>query len=205
MRKGFFSVQQTCTSCHGNGTFIKYPCFTCNGLGKIKKNKKLIIKIPPGIDNHDKIKIDHEGEIGENGSNPGDLYIYVKVKKHNIFKRKNNNLYCEIPISFPIAALGGEVKVPTLHGKIKLKIPAETQSGKLFRVKGKGVKSIRSSLKGDLFCKIVVETPINLNNYQKNLLNELKNSLKSHKNEKNNPRSKRFFDGIKKFFDDLTK
>ncbi|CAL4319288.1 molecular chaperone DnaJ [Buchnera aphidicola] len=205
MRKGFFTVQQTCPSCRGHGIFIKNPCILCNGLGKIKKIKKLAIKIPPGVDNNDRIKLNNEGEVGENGSNPGDLYILIKVKKHNIFKRKNNNLYCEIPISFPMAALGGEVKVPTLNGKIKLKIPEETQSGKLFRVKGKGVKSIRSSLTGDLLCKIVVETPINLNAYQKNLLNEFKNSLKSHRQEKNNPRSKRFFDGVKKFFDNLTR
>ncbi|CAL4319343.1 molecular chaperone DnaJ [Buchnera aphidicola] len=204
MRKGFFTVQQTCPSCHGNKIFIKHPCNICNGIGKIKKTKKLSIKIPPGVDNHDKIKLNNEGEIGENGLNPGDLYINIKIKKHNIFTRKKNNLYCEIPISFPIAALGGEVQVPTLNGKIKLKIPAETQSGKLFRVKGKGVQSIRHSIKGDLLCKIVVETPINLSSYQKNLLYEFKNSLKSHKNEKNSPRSKRFFDGVKKFFDNLT-
>ncbi|CAL4319424.1 Chaperone protein DnaJ [Buchnera aphidicola (Chaitophorus sp. 3695)] len=205
MRKGFFTVQQTCPSCQGQGKFIKNPCYTCNGYGRIQKSKKLSIKIPAGIDNNDKIRLNNEGEAGENGAASGDLYIQVNIKKHPIFKRKKNDLYCEIPINFTLAALGGKVEVPTLNGKVKIQIPPETQTGKLFRVKGKGVQSIRNYITGDLLCKIIVETPINLNQYQKKLLNDLNYSLKGNQGETNNPRSKRFFDGVKKFFQDLTK
>ncbi|WP_343183643.1 molecular chaperone DnaJ [Buchnera aphidicola] len=205
MRKGFFTVQQTCPYCQGKGKFIKNPCRTCHGNGRIKISKKLSIKIPPGVDNNDKIRLNNEGEIGENGESSGDLYIKIKVNKHSIFKREKNNLFCEIPISFSMAALGGIVEVPTLHGKIKLKIPPETQSNKSFRIPNKGVQSIKKNYVGDLFCTVVVETPINLNKIQKKLLYELGNSLEGNKGEKNNPRSKRFFDGIKKFFDSLTK
>ncbi|CAL4319278.1 Chaperone protein DnaJ [Buchnera aphidicola (Periphyllus testudinaceus)] len=205
MRKGFFTVQQTCPHCHGKGKFIKYPCKKCYGNGKIKISKKLSIKIPSGIDNNDKIRLNNEGESGENGAPSGDLYIKINVKKHPIFKRDKNNLFCEIPIGFTIAALGGIVEVPTLYGKIKLKIPPETQSNELFRIPRKGVKSIKNNYIGDLLCKVVIETPVNLNYTQKKLLKELRNSLEGNKGEKNNPKSKKFFDGVKKFFDSLTK
>ncbi|NIG99098.1 MAG: molecular chaperone DnaJ [Buchnera aphidicola (Periphyllus acericola)] len=204
-RKGFFTVQQTCPVCNGKGKFVKNPCKTCYGHGRIKTTKKLSIKIPAGIDNNDKIRLNNEGEIGENNAPAGDLYIKIKVNEHQIFKREKNNLFCEIPINFTMAALGGIVEVPTLNGKIKLKIPPETQSNKLFRIPGKGVQSIKNNYIGDLLCKVVIETPINLNKNQKKLLYKLGKSLEKNKNKKNSPRSKRFFDGVKKFFDSLTK
>jgi len=205
MRKGFFSVQQTCPDCYGKGRIIKNPCKFCIGQGRLKKSRTLIVNIPPGVDSNDRIRLNNEGEAGENNASPGDLYVQITVKRHSIFERDGNDLYCEVPISFPIAALGGEVQIPTLDGQIKLKIPKETQSGKLLRMRGKGVCSMRNDKKGDLLCKIIVETPINLNDEQKDLLFKLENSLKRFKNDKNSPKSKRFFDGVKKFFNELTK
>ncbi|WP_343152961.1 molecular chaperone DnaJ [Buchnera aphidicola] len=204
MKKGFFTVQQTCPTCYGKGTIIKIPCNSCRGKGKINKHKKLSVKIPAGIDNNDRIRLNNEGQPGDQGAPNGDLYVEIIVKKHLIFQRKENDLYCEVPINFSMAALGGEVEVPILEGKIKLKIPSETQSGKLFRMRGKGVKSIRSGYQGDLLCRVIVETPINLNEKQKHLLDQLGKSFDSCKEKKNSPKSKRFFDGVKKFFDDLT-
>ncbi|AWH90614.1 molecular chaperone DnaJ [Buchnera aphidicola (Melanaphis sacchari)] len=205
MRKGFFTVQQSCPSCQGQGSVIKNPCRICRGQGRIKTHKNLSIKIPPGIDTNDRIRLNNEGEAGINGAEPGDLYVQMTVSKHHIFERKENDLYCEVPINFAMAALGGEIEVPTLDGRVKLKIPSETQSGKLFRIRGRGVKSVQNRSQGDLLCRIVVETPVNLNTQQKYLLKELGNSLNSIQNNKNSPRSKRFFDGVKRFFDDLTK
>ena len=205
IRQGFFSVQQTCSYCNGKGEIISNPCIKCQGTGRNKKEKKIIIKIPAGIDNNDKIKLKNEGEAGKNGAPSGDLYIKIFVKKHDIFKRNENNLYCDVPINFCMAALGGNIEVPTLDGKIKIKIPPETQSGKLFRIRGKGINSIRTRNTGDLLCRIIIETPVNLNNQQKKLLIELEKSLNQNNIKKNNPKSQRFFEGIKKFFDDLTK
>lgn len=203
MQQGFFTVQQTCPSCHGNGSFIQDPCYTCTGKGRINKTKKLSVKIPIGVDNGDRIRLNGEGEIGERGAPHGDLYVQISIKKHPIFEREENNLYCEVPINFPMAALGGEISVPTLNGKVKLKIPVETQTGKIFRLRSKGVKSIRNSSQGDLFCRIVVETPVKLNDKQKSFLKELKKSFDSPSGSENSPRSKNFFDGVKKFFDNL--
>lgn len=209
IRQGFFSVQQTCHSCHGNGFIIKNPCFFCKGTGRIHQTKKLSVKIPMGVDNGDRIRLPGEGEIGERGSAAGDLYVQIKIKKHPIFERKNNNLYCEIPIDFTMAALGGEISVPTLSGKINLRIPKETQTGKLFRIRGKGVKfdsNIRKyGNQGDLLCKVIVETPINLNEVQKNLLLDLKKSFTGSATKNHSPKSKNFFEGVKKFFDNLTR
>lgn len=205
IRKGFFTVQQSCPTCHGKGTVIKDPCHTCSGQGRIETYKTLSIKIPPGVDNNDRIRLNNEGEAGANGAESGDLYVQITVKKHPIFEREENNLYCEVPINFTMAALGGEIEVPTLDGRVKLKIPYETQSGKLFRIRGRGVKSVQNRHQGDLLCRVVVETPVNLNEQQKNLLYELGNSFNGFKGEKNSPRSKRFFDGVKRFFDELTK
>ncbi|XBC38316.1 MAG: molecular chaperone DnaJ [Buchnera aphidicola (Floraphis choui)] len=205
-RKGFFTVQQTCPQCQGKGNIIRFPCYSCHGNGRIEKSKILSVKIPPGVNTNDQIRLNNEGEIGENGAISGDLYVQITVKKHPIFEREENNLYCEVPINFSTAALGGEIEVPTLDGKIKLKIPSETQSGKLFRIKNKGVKSIRDRNQGDLLCRVIVETPVNLNEQQKFLLHKLGESFGGFKGEKNSPpRSKRFFEGVKKFFDDLTK
>ncbi|CAL4320054.1 Chaperone protein DnaJ [Buchnera aphidicola (Protaphis terricola)] len=205
IRKGFFTVQQSCPTCHEKGTIIHDPCHICRGQGRVKTNKILSVKIPPGIDTNDRIRLNNEGEAGINGAQSGDLYIQITVNKHPIFEREENNLYCEVPINFTMAALGGEITVPTLDGRVKLKIPSETQSGKLFRIRGRGVKSVQNRRQGDLLCRVVVETPINLNEQQKYLLNELGKSLNGFKGEKNTPRSKRFFDGVKRFFDELTK
>ncbi|CAL4319843.1 molecular chaperone DnaJ [Buchnera aphidicola] len=204
-RKGFFTVQQSCPTCRGRGSVIHHPCSLCHGQGRIEARKTLSVTIPPGIDTNDRIRLNNEGEAGINKAPAGDLYVQIKVKKHPIFEREDNNLYCEVPINFTMAALGGEIEVPTLDGRVKLKIPSETQSGKLFRVRQKGVKSVQNRNQGDLLCRVVVETPVNLNEQQKNLLYELGNSFNGFRGEKNSPRSKRFFDGVKRFFDDLTR
>ncbi|KLU20076.1 molecular chaperone DnaJ, partial [Proteus mirabilis] len=204
LRQGFFTVQQACPTCHGRGKVIKEPCSKCHGDGRVERSKTLSVKIPAGVDTGDRIRLSGEGEAGENGAPAGDLYVQVHVRQHHIFERDGNNLYCEVPINFAIAALGGEIEVPTLDGRVKLKIPAETQTGKMFRMKGKGVKSVRSSSIGDLMCRVVVETPVKLNEKQKELMQQLGESFGGKSGEKNTPRSKSFLDGVKKFFDDLT-
>ena len=205
MRQGFFAVQQTCPHCQGRGTLIKDPCNKCHGHGRVEKTKTLSVKIPAGVDTGDRIRLTGEGEAGEHGAPAGDLYVQVQVKQHAIFEREGNNLYCEVPINFSMAALGGEIEVPTLDGRVKLKIPGETQTGKLFRMRGKGVKSVRGGVQGDLLCRVVVETPVGLNEKQKQLLKDLQESFGGPTGENNSPRSKSFFDGVKKFFDDLTR
>lgn len=205
LRQGFFTVQQACPTCHGRGKVIKEPCSKCHGDGRVERYKTLSVKIPAGVDTGDRIRLSGEGEAGENGAPAGDLYVQIHVRQHHIFERDGNNLYCEVPINFAIAALGGEIEVPTLDGRVKLKIPAETQTGKMFRMKGKGVKSVRSSTVGDLMCRVVVETPVKLNEKQKELMEQLGESFGGKSGEKNTPRSKSFLDGVKKFFDDLTK
>lgn len=205
LRQGFFTVQQACPTCHGRGKMIKEPCSKCHGDGRVERYKTLSVKIPAGVDTGDRIRLSGEGEAGEHGAPSGDLYVQVHVRQHNIFERDGNDLYCEVPINFAIAALGGEIEVPTLDGRVKLKIPAETQTGKMFRMKGKGVKSVRSSAIGDLMCRVVVETPVKLNEKQKELMQQLGESFGGKSGEKNTPRSKSFLDGVKKFFDDLTK
>lgn len=205
LRQGFFTVQQACPTCHGRGKVIKEPCSKCHGDGRVERAKTLSVKIPAGVDTGDRIRLSGEGEAGENGAPAGDLYVQVHVRQHHIFERDGNNLYCEVPINFAIAALGGEIEVPTLDGRVNLKIPAETQTGKMFRMKGKGVKSVRSSSIGDLMCRVVVETPVKLNEKQKELMQQLGESFGGKSGEKNTPRSKSFLDSVKKFFDDLTK
>ncbi|WWO95555.1 MAG: molecular chaperone DnaJ [Candidatus Dasytiphilus stammeri] len=206
LRQGFFTVQQTCPSCHGKGTFIQNPCIRCRGTGRREQDKHLSVKIPAGINHGDRIRLSGEGEAGEHGARAGDLYVQIEIKKHPIFERDNNNLYCEIPINFVIAALGGEIEVPSfLSGKIKLKIPAETQTGKLFRIRGKGIKSVRTNSIGDLLCRVIVETPVNLNEHQKNLLRDLGSTFSTSLGKDNSPKSNSFFDKVKKFFDNLTK
>ncbi len=205
MRQGFFAVQQTCPTCSGKGKIIADPCRSCHGHGRVEKSKTLSVKVPAGVDTGDRIRLSGEGEAGENGAPPGDLYVQVHVKEHNIFVRDGNNLYCEVPLSFTTAALGGEIEVPTLDGKVKLKVSAETQTGRMFRLRGKGVKSVRSGSVGDLLCKVVIETPVNLSERQKELLAELDKSMGSgDEAAKYRPKEKGFFDGVKKFFDDLT-
>ena len=204
MRQGFFAVQQTCPTCQGTGQIISDPCDSCHGQGRVEKTKTLSVKIPAGVDTGDRIRLSGEGEAGMHGAPAGDLYVQVSVREHPIFQRDGNNLYCEVPISFTTAALGGEIEVPTLDGRAKLKLPAESQTGKMFRMRGKGVKSVRSGAQGDLTCKVVIETPVNLKDRQRELLEELEQSM-GKDGSKNRPKEKGFFDGVKKFFDDLTK
>lgn len=204
MRQGFFAVQQTCPTCSGRGKIIPDPCTKCHGEGRVEKTKTLAVKIPAGVDTGDRIRLTGEGEAGMHGAPAGDLYVQVHVKDHPIFVRDGNNLACEVPISFSIAALGGEIDVPTLDGRVKLKIPAETQTEKMFRLRGKGVQSVRGGGVGDLVCKVVVETPVNLSDKQKDLLRQLDESWGGESEARHRPKSKGFFDGVKKFFDDLT-
>lgn len=203
MRQGFFAVQQTCPTCSGRGKIIADPCNNCHGQGRVEKTKTLSVKIPAGVDTGDRIRLNGEGEAGEAGAPAGDLYVQVHVRQHDIFTRDGSNLYCEVPLSFTTAALGGELQVPTLDGKVKLKVAPETQTGRMFRLRGKGVKSVRSGATGDLMCKVVVETPVNLSSRQKDLLKELDDSMGDEK-AKHRPKEQGFFDGVKKFFDDLT-
>tara|TARA_R110000744_G_scaffold20310_4_gene53323 strand:+ start:630 stop:1766 length:1137 start_codon:yes stop_codon:yes gene_type:complete len=205
MRQGFFAVQQACPTCSGKGKIITDPCRECHGQGRVEKTKTLSVKVPAGVDTGDRIRLSNEGEAGENGAPAGDLYVQVHVKQHKIFERDGNNLYCEVPLSFTRAAIGGEIEVPTLEGKVKLKVTPETQTGKMFRLRNKGVKSVRSGSVGDLICKVVIETPVNLNSRQKELLEELEESMGTGKDTaKNRPKESGFFDGVKKFFEDLT-
>lgn len=202
MQQGFFSLQQTCPRCHGNGKMISDPCGTCHGEGRVKKNKTLSVKVPAGVDNGDRIRLSGEGEAGENGGPAGDLYVQITVREHKIFQRDGSDLYCEVPIAVTAATLGGELDVPTLNGRVKLKIPAETQTGKMFRLRGKGVKTVRSTTTGDLMCKVVLETPVNLTKHQKQLLEEFDKSLKEGKKD-HSPKASSWLNGVKKFFDDM--
>jgi len=202
IQQGFFSVQQTCPHCHGQGKTITDPCGDCHGQGRIEERKTLSVKVPPGVDNGDRIRLSGEGEAGENGGPPGDLYVQIHVMPHPIFERDGSNLLCEVPISVATAALGGELEVPTLNGRVKLKIPAETQTGRMFRLKGKGVKPVRGGITGDLICKVVIETPVKLTSKQKELLREFDESVHGD-NKNHNPQGSSWVDGVKKFFDDM--
>lgn len=198
MSQGFFSVEQTCPTCHGTGSTIKDPCRVCHGQGRKQDVKSLSVKIPAGVDTGDRIRLSGEGEAGENGAPTGDLYVQIHVKEHMIFERNGSDLYCEVPISFVAACLGGELDVPTIDGTVKLKIPAETQTGKMFRLRGKGVKALRGNSMGDLMCKVTVETPINLNSKQRELLEAFGESIGEH--QTHSPKSKSWFDNVKEFF-----
>jgi len=202
MQQGFFTVQQTCPTCRGTGTLIKDPCDNCHGAGRIQEHKTLSVKVPAGVDNGDRIRLSAEGEAGTNGGPPGDLYVQINVKPHPIFAREDNQLHCEVPISMVTAALGGELEVPTLTGRVALKIPPETQSGKIFRLTGKGIKPVRGGPVGDLNCRVVVETPVNLTARQKELLQEFEQSM-HESNMPHSPKSKSWLDSVKKFFEDL--
>lgn len=202
IQQGFFSIQQTCPTCHGEGKVITDPCTNCHGHGRVRESKKLTVKIPAGVDNGDRVRLGGEGEAGAHGGGPGDLYVQINVKKHAIFERHENDLSCEVPISYSTAALGGSIEVPTLEGRVTLKIPEETQTGKVFRLRSKGVKSVRGHGQGDLLCKVVVETPVNLSREQKELLSKLEDSLETAKGN-HSPRSSSWFAGVKKFFEDM--
>lgn len=202
MQQGFFQVQQTCPTCRGRGQSISDPCTDCHGQGRVEKTKTLSVKVPPGVDTGDRIRLSGEGEAGPEGGPPGDLFVQMSVKQHPIFERDGKNLYCEVPITFVDAAVGGELEVPTLDGRVKLKIPAETQTGKLFRLRGKGVKPVRGGSVGDLLCRAVVETPVNLNKQQKEMLREFQDSL-GEGGKSQSPRQTSWFEGVKSFFDDM--
>ena len=201
--QGFFSLQQTCPRCRGTGQIVSDPCATCGGRGRVDKRKTLNVRIPPGVDSGDRIRLAGEGEAGLNGGPAGDLYVQIEVREHPIFTRDGKHLYCEVPIDFVDAALGGELEVPTLDGRVKLKIPSETQTGKLFRVRGKGVTPVRGGGVGDLLCRVVVETPVNLTERQRALLREFQASV-ADGGEKHSPKGTSWFKGVKDFFDGLT-
>jgi molecular chaperone DnaJ len=199
MRQGFFSVQQACPQCKGSGKLIPEPCMACHGVGKTKNNKTLEVKIPSGIDDGMRIRSTGNGEPGTNGGPPGDLYIEIRVKKHEIFERDGDDLHCAVPISFTTAALGGEIEVPTLAGKAAIDIPEGTQAAKQFRLRGKGIKGVRSSYPGDLYCHITVETPVKLTEHQRKLLKEFDESLKKG-GAKHSPSEDSWTDKLKNFF-----
>lgn len=200
MQQGFFALQQTCPTCRGQGTVISDPCRPCHGQGRVRENKKLQVKIPPGIDEGDRIRLNGEGEAALHGGVPGDLYVQIHIRAHPIFQRQGENLYCEMPIRFVLAALGGELEVPTLEGPVKLQIPAETQTGRLFKLNGKGIKSVRGRSKGDLLCRVIVETPIELTRKQKELLQEFE---KETENQQHSPRVTKWFNRVKEFIDSM--
>ncbi len=199
MRQGFFSIQQTCPHCHGTGKIIPDPCTSCNGQGKVKKQKTLEVKIPAGINEGMRIRSAGNGEPGVNGGPAGDLYIEIRIKQHDLFERDGDDLHCTMPVSLVTAALGGSIEVPTLGGKAEIELPEGTQHGKTFRLRGKGIKGVRSSYPGDLYCHIAVETPVKLTEHQKKLLKELDESLKKG-GEKHSPNAKSWTDRVKDLF-----
>jgi molecular chaperone DnaJ len=202
MQQGFFSVQQACPTCRGRGTVISDPCDGCNGSGLRHRTKTLAVKVPPGIDTGDRIRLSGEGEAGRNGGPAGDLYVEINVREHPIFERHGSDLVCEIPVSFATATLGGAVEAPTLNGEVSLKIPSGTQSGKTFRLRGKGVKPVRGGSVGDLLCRVQVETPVNLTKEQKELLTKLEHSL-ADGGSSHSPKTRSWLDGVREFFDDI--
>ena len=198
--QGFFSIAQTCPDCQGSGKVIGSPCGDCSGQGRVRDNKTLSVKIPAGVDQGDRIRLSGEGEAGVNGGPSGDLYVVVNTLAHEVFTRDGNNLHCEMPISFSTAALGGEIRVPTLDGSAKIKISSETQTGKTFRLRGKGIKGVRSSGYGDLMCHVLVETPVNLTDKQKELLTDLEEINQSN-THLHSPKAKSWMDKVKSFFE----
>jgi molecular chaperone DnaJ len=199
MRQGFFSVQQTCPHCRGSGKIIPEPCTTCHGQGKVKRQKTLEVRIPAGIDDGMRIRSAGNGEPGTNGGPPGDLFIEIRLKKHAIFERDGDDLHCVVPVSIARASLGGEIEVPTLDGKAAIDIPEGTQAGKQFRLRGKGIKGVRSSYPGDLYCHIAVEVPVKLTEHQRKLLRDLEESLKKG-GAKHSPNEDSWADKLRGFF-----
>jgi molecular chaperone DnaJ len=170
--QGFFTISTTCGQCHGDGKFISHPCKECRGLGKVRKNKKIQIKIPPGVDMGSKLRIRGEGEPGERGGPPGDLFVFIYVEPHDFFSREGDDIICQIPISFPQAALGAEMEIPTLNGKKKISIPKGTESGEIFRIKGEGFPRLKGYGRGDQLVQVIVKTPKNLTKRQEEILRE---------------------------------
>ena len=204
MQRGIFAMQQACPACGGRGQTIRNPCTECHGAGRVEEEKVLSVKIPAGVDNGDRIRLTGEGEAGPPGTPPGDLYVEVRVREHDIFQRDGDDLHCEVPIRISQAALGDTVRVPTLKGEAEIRIPAETQTGKLFRLRGKGVKSVRSRSEGDLYCRVVVETPVNLTPEQRELLEKFEATFIGEEARKHSPKSATFLDGVKGFWDRMT-
>jgi len=202
MQQGFFTVQQTCPRCNGRGQVVTDPCGSCRGQGRLRKQKTLSVKVPPGVDTADRIRLSGEGEAGRSGGSPGDLYVEVRVKDHPIFERDGSHLSCEVPVSFATATLGGSIEVPTLGGNATIKVPAETQSGRVFRLREKGIRPVRGGPLGDLFCRIVVETPVHLSREQKDLLRKFEESMQKDAKH-HHPREESWLDGVKGFFSSL--
>ena len=202
MQQGFFAVQQTCPRCQGRGQVITDPCSGCRGQGRLRRQKTLAVKVPAGVDDGDRIRLTGEGEAGRNGGPAGDLYVEIRVREHKIFERDGSHLSCEVPMSFATASLGGTIEVPTLDGNATIKVPPETQSGRVFRLREKGIKPVRGGPTGDLFCRVVVETPVKLNREQKELLRSLEGSLKNDA-KRHHPREDSWLDGVKRFFSTL--
>lgn len=200
MQQGFFSVQQTCPTCQGRGSVIDNPCPACHGHGRVQEHKTLSVKVPAGVDNGDRIRLAGEGEAGEHGGPPGDLYVQINIKPHRIFTREDTHLYCKVPIPFTTAALGGELSVPTLDGKAMLKIPEGTQTGRMFRMRSKGVKPVRGGPVGDLICQVEIETPVKLTEEQKQMLRDFNDSIEGS-GSKHSPNTTTWKDGVKKFFE----
>ena len=203
MQQGFFSIQQTCPACKGAGTTISDPCPDCHGRGRVRKTRTLSVKVPAGVDDGDRIRLSGEGEAGRNGGPPGDLYVEIRVNPHKIFDREGSNISCEVPVSMATATLGGEVELPTLDGNVSLKIPGGTQSGKVFRLRGKGVTTVRDHRRGDLFAMVAVETPVHLTSEQKELLEKFDESLRAG-GEKHSPRAGGWLDTVKRFFERIS-
>jgi molecular chaperone DnaJ len=199
MQHGFLTVQQSCPQCHGRGQVIKDPCDNCHGTGRVRETKTLSVKIPAGIDSGDRIRLSGEGEAGQNGGPAGDLFVEVRVKPHDVFSRDGNDLRMDIPVSYTMATLGGDIEVPTMSGKVKLSIPTETQTGKIFRIRGRGIKALRSKKVGDLLCRAVIETPVKLTDEQKKLLKAFDQSVQDG-GDKHRPKSCSWVDTVKNFF-----
>ena len=199
MRQGIFHMQQTCPTCHGTGKEIKHPCKSCDGVGRVRKNKTLQVEIPAGIDSGMRVRSSGNGEPGEHGGPPGDLYIDVMIKPHDIFTRDGDDLHCEVPVSFVTAALGGTLLGPPVSGKGEIKIPEGTQTSNVFRLRGKGIKGVRAGYPGDLYCHVVVETPVRLSDEQKDLLKQFAD-LVDKDAEKHSPQNKSWGDRLRKFF-----
>ncbi len=202
MQQGFFSIQQTCPNCQGKGTTIASPCHSCRGQGRIQESKTLAVNVPAGVDNGDQIRLTGEGETGPAGAGTGDLYVEIRIKQHAIFRRDGDDLYCEVPISFVTATLGGQLEVPSLEGSAMLKVPAETQSEKVFRLRGKGIRNVRTGHLGNLYCRVSIETPVNLTSKQRTMLMEFE-KLTEKGGARHNPKAQTWTDKIKSFLDTL--
>jgi molecular chaperone DnaJ len=204
MQNGIFSIQQACPRCGGSGRIVEKPCTHCHGEGRLEETRTLAVKVPAGVDNGDRIRLSGQGEAGPSGTPAGDLYVEVHVREHAIFQRDGTDLYCEVPIRFSQAALGAQLPVPTLEGEVPITIPPETQTGQTFRLRGRGVKSVRNGRPGDLICRVVVETPVRLTKQQRELLEQLEASFAADQAAEHTPRAKNWVNGVKQFWSRVT-